>query len=536
MLYTPLTKLALKICFEAHKDQVDKGGLPYVFHPFHLAEQMGTEAEVVVALLHDVMEDTAMTADDLIAAGIPKECVSSLLLMTHDAATPYLDYVATIARDPVARKVKLADLAHNSDLSRLDHEPTPKDLARIEKYRRAIELLSNVDGEGDSDSGGAKLASDSLRDKFEACLLGGAAGDALGYAVEFWGYDSIVGEYGPRGIERYELAYAEGADEPEAIFSDDTQMTLFTAEGLIACAAMAGPDCMGQRPVTEDGLVYADPIPAYVTDAYLDWMLTQEPGFQKAPRTTGRLLAEPRLHSWRAPGNTCMSALRMGGWGTIDRRINHSKGCGGVMRVAPWGLACSGPDERVVRTGAQLAAITHGHPLGWISAGALCHIVSHSAREVAPGCANPRAELVRIVKECASGLEGWFPEEPEEASAMAGLLALALELADNDAPDVDNIETLGGGWVGEQALAIAVYAAVRHADDFSGALVAAVNHSGDSDSTGAICGNILGALLGTPAIGWQWFDDLELKDLIVEIADDLFEASSETSTWETAQP
>ena len=109
---------------------------------------------------------------------------------------------------------------------------------------------------------------------------------------------------------------------------------------------------------------------------------------------------------------------------------------------------------------------------------------------------------------------------------MAGLLALALELSENDAPDVDNIELLGGGWVGEEALAIAVYAAIRHADDFSGALVAAVNHSGDSDSTGAICGNILGALLGTPAIGKRWFDDLELNDLIVEIADDLFCASA----------
>ena len=101
-----------------------------------------------------------------------------------------------------------------------------------------------------------------------------------------------------------------------------------------------------------------------------------------------------------------MSALRLGGWGTIERRINQSKGCGGVMRVAPWGLVCGGPDERVVRTGAQLAAITHGHPLGWIPAGALCHMVSHAAREVAPGCEDPRAELIRIVMECAAGLEG----------------------------------------------------------------------------------------------------------------------------------
>ena len=140
MLYTPLTKKALTLCFEAHKDQVDKTGLPYVFHPFHLAEQMQDELTVCTALLHDVIEDTPMTLKELAEAGFPKEVLDALALLTHDDAVPYMDYVQKIAANPIAKAVKLADLAHNSDLSRLD---TVDDyaLTRAQKYREAIAFL-----------------------------------------------------------------------------------------------------------------------------------------------------------------------------------------------------------------------------------------------------------------------------------------------------------------------------------------------------------------------------------------------------------
>lgn len=144
MLYTTATKAALKVCYEAHAGQVDKSGIPYVFHPFHLAEQMGTEHEVCVALLHDVMEDTAMTAEDLVAAGIPREYVDTCLKLKHDPHVPYMDYVEALKDDEVARRVKMADLAHNSDLSRLDHDPSEEDLQRVEKYRAAMRLLDGV--------------------------------------------------------------------------------------------------------------------------------------------------------------------------------------------------------------------------------------------------------------------------------------------------------------------------------------------------------------------------------------------------------
>jgi (p)ppGpp synthase/HD superfamily hydrolase len=140
MIYTPLTKQALRLCFEAHKNQVDKSGMPYVFHPFHLAEQMDSEEAVAVALLHDVIEDTGYTLEDLAAMGFPQRVTQPLALLTHRDSVPYLEYVAEIKKDPVARAVKLADLRHNSDLSRLD-TVDEKALERVAKYKEAIALL-----------------------------------------------------------------------------------------------------------------------------------------------------------------------------------------------------------------------------------------------------------------------------------------------------------------------------------------------------------------------------------------------------------
>ena len=142
MIYTELTKKAMKLAFAAHKDQVDKSGIPYVFHPIHLAEQMESEETAIVALLHDVVEDTEYTLQDIAAMGFPQEALEALALMTHDKAVPYMDYVAQLKENPIARTVKLADLRHNSDLSRLD-TVDEKALARIEKYKKAIaELLA----------------------------------------------------------------------------------------------------------------------------------------------------------------------------------------------------------------------------------------------------------------------------------------------------------------------------------------------------------------------------------------------------------
>lgn len=140
MIYTPLTKAAMRLCFAAHRDQVDRAGLPYVFHPFHVAEQMEDELTAVTALLHDVLEDTACTLEALRDMGYPPEVLEALSLLTHDKDVPYLEYVMKLRQNAIARAVKMADLRHNMDLSRLDHV-SERDVLRLEKYKEALRLL-----------------------------------------------------------------------------------------------------------------------------------------------------------------------------------------------------------------------------------------------------------------------------------------------------------------------------------------------------------------------------------------------------------
>lgn len=146
MYYTPMTKAAMKLCFEAHKDQVDKAGIPYVFHPISLAERFeeGQEAETCAALLHDVLEDTNYTVDDIRAAGINEEVIESLLLLNHNPKVEYMDYIRHLSKNNIARHVKVYDLQHNSNLSRLE-KVTEKDLKRVEKYKKALRILFEVE-------------------------------------------------------------------------------------------------------------------------------------------------------------------------------------------------------------------------------------------------------------------------------------------------------------------------------------------------------------------------------------------------------
>ena len=142
MIYTPLTKKALRLCFDSHKEQTDKTGMPYVFHPFHLAEQMDDEISTVCALLHDVVEDTDTSFEDLSDIGFPSEVIEVLKLLTHTDGVPYMDYVEKISSNQIATKVKIADLTHNSDLTRMSSDEIDDyALKRNEKYKAALKLL-----------------------------------------------------------------------------------------------------------------------------------------------------------------------------------------------------------------------------------------------------------------------------------------------------------------------------------------------------------------------------------------------------------
>ncbi len=318
-------------------------------------------------------------------------------------------------------------------------------------------------------------------DKFRGSLLAGAVGDALGAAIEFEHMDAIRARFGPSGLTDFAPAYGKlGA------ITDDTQMTLFTLEGLVI-ARRHGTDPLWD-----------------VRAAYGRWLHTQG---GPAVRPEGWLLDEPAMFSQRAPGTTCLSALYdKDAFGTTSDHINNSKGCGGVMRAAPAALWSEDIDE-VFALAAGTAAVTHGHPSGFLSAGVLAVIVQQllAGASLLEATAEARGELIR-----------W--DEHEE---QLELLDLAVRLGTRGKrPTPELIETLfGGGWVGEEALAIGLLAALS-ADSLADGLLLAVNISGDSDSTGSICGNILGARDGVEAIPEHWLDAVEMVDVLHRSADE----------------
>ena len=333
------------------------------------------------------------------------------------------------------------------------------------------------------------------RERFRGCLLGGAVGDALGAPVEGASLQQIVSRFGQGGIA--ELA---GGRVRVGAITDDTQMSMFTAEGLIRAHLRAASGIPGRTAEV-------------VWEAYLRWLWTQgetAAGERSLPRALdGWLVGLPPLQERRGPGGTCLSALRSGRMGTEEQPLNHSKGCGGVMRAAPVGLAfaVSGSADAFAN-GCEIAALTHGHPSGYLAAGCLAAIVC----ELVNG-----SPIARATEAAVAELER-RPGHEECARALEQARALALA----GSPSAERVASLGEGWVAEEALAIAVYCALV-ADDFAAAVRLAVNHGGDSDSTGAITGNILGALWGVDAIPQPWLDGLELRETIARIAIDLDE-------------
>ncbi len=353
-------------------------------------------------------------------------------------------------------------------------------------------------------------------DKIQGSLMLGAAGDALGYAVEFNTLAWIRSQYGKDGITHFQLD-----SQGRAICSDDTQMTLFTANGLLS--AITRGETRGVM----------GPLESYLPYAYLDWYYTQ----------TGKLNSnilkftwlrdlEPMRHQ-RAPGNTCLSAcdsLLLG-----QKVQNNSKGCGGLMRIAPVPLLYnrinSKGDQNFIhqmeKTACEAARITHRHPLGFLPAGLMARVI-YEAMNIPAGMSHLYYMDSSVIN-ALNDLQYMYPGEYGEAKAkLAQLTKQAIVLAKSKTPDAEAIAQLGEGWVADEAWAIAIFCAVRYQNNPALAIRAAVNHNGDSDSTGSICGNIIGALLGYDATrhlfcpeGRDLGDTLDLGCIILAIATDL---------------
>jgi ADP-ribosylglycohydrolase len=328
-----------------------------------------------------------------------------------------------------------------------------------------------------------------LAERIRGCLLGGACGDALGAPVEFLSTRQIAARFGSKGITGF-----EPDNGPLGAVTDDTQMTMFTVEGLI-------------RARVRQELGGVSDWPAVVHRACLRWLSTQLHPHTARPSIDGLdgwLIEDARLWSQRAPGTTCLVALKSAT--TLGAPAeNDSKGCGTVMRDAPWGLAFPGDPDTAFRLAFEAARTTHGHPSAHYASGAIAAIVSRLCAGLDLGDAVERTITGNLR----------HPDGVEVAAA----LVMALQFAGQPGWRSSLLE-LGGGWVAEEALAIAVLCALS-AEGSQQALIAAVNHDGDSDSTGAICGNLLGAALGADAFPAEWIAQLEMRDLLETLASDL---------------
>jgi ADP-ribosylglycohydrolase len=327
-------------------------------------------------------------------------------------------------------------------------------------------------------------------------MLGGAVGDAMGAPVENMETEERVARYGKTGVTRYEEAYGR-----IGTITDDTQMSLFTAEGLILSRVRR--EYAGKEMT----------IPA-IYHAYLRWLYTQEVQLQEqliknhgtCSVVDGILTGYRELYSRRTPSNTCIFALRSGRMGLVKRPINDSKGCAGVTRAAPIGLAFSRP-EIAFRHGCASAAITHGHPSSYLAAGFFSALISMIL------FGKPLKEAIhQTILICKTY---------ENSNDCLQTVETAIKLAERKNSSQEEIKRLGAGWTADEALATGLFCSLSAGKDFEKGVLLSVNHSGNSTSTGSITGNIIGALYGKDSVPSAWLPNLEMKEVIEEMATDI---------------
>lgn len=381
---------------------------------------------------------------------------------------------------------------------------------------------------------------DILQDRIRGSLIGGAIGDALGYPIEFMSSKGIKYKYGEDGY-RFRH-YLQNMEDGKAVFSDDTQMTLFTAVGLLNYATRVTANYVNEPILLES-----------VKDAYKDWLKTQY-GVKSyySKNYFGCWIRDIKeLNVCRAPGNTCLSALC--DLEHSKEANNDSKGCGGVMRVAPVGLMAAADTETLIKDyygediirrqwtteivakiGGECAKITHKHPLGYLPAAFLADLIYHILLSEMPVTFSMFEGYIGSV--CSDIRKVYSTDYEQKAlEELWAIIEKAIDLAAHaDVSEEVAIRHLGEGWTGDEALAIAIYCTMRHIDCFEDAVFKAINHDGDSDSTGSICGNLMGAIVGYEAISGAYVKNLELKELITEIADDIVQGfSPKDEKWKT---
>ena len=340
--------------------------------------------------------------------------------------------------------------------------------------------------------------------RIEGCILGGAIGDAMGSPIEFCDLKTIQKYYGEEGIKELEIGMSGEAD-----FSDDTQMTIFTADGLLK--AIDEKFDSKKAPQIED-----------MYRSYINWYITQTQDYNEERQKEGWIAGSVGLYQRKAPGDTCLSALQSGRIGTIENPINKSKGSGGVMRVAPIGLLYHKRPEFAFNIAVDNAAITHGHPSGFLSAGFLAALIANIING-------------KSIEEAVNNSLNILSNHEDNEEVKEKIIQ-AKKLAKTNTNPTEAIKEIGQGWTGEEAIGIAVYCALKSPDSYKKAIRMSVNHSGDSDTTGAITGNIMGALLGSKAIPSEWIEKIQDKKLLLRLAKDLSEMPQEPLKYKKRYP
>lgn len=490
-----------------HENQCRKGDipLPYIVHPqtvvtalLEWGENLHSDA-VAMGWGHDLLEDTTVSESEIIAASSENVLEGIRLLTCPDGMTKsrYMQrLVDEGGRDVLL--VKLADrICNTRDFILLEGrlqafrymKKAECLIPALEKFKKDPVVKNGLKAWKNLEA----LLQNAPLEAVRGCLLGGGAGDALGSPVEFMSEYAIRRKYGDEGV----TDYVEFGDGTGAV-TDDTQMTLFTAEGLLRAAVRA----------EEKGVCAPEEVMRY---AYLRWLKTQNITVNCHPDIldSGWLIKEKKLFRRRAPGNTCLSALE---YSTSCRKApNDSKGCGTVMRMAPAGLFLE--PEAAYEQGCAFSALTHGHPTGYTAGGAFAMLIAFLYQGY---------DLEDALDRVTAHLED-IGEARETLEAL------------RKARKAEKVSELGEGWVAEEALAIAVFCSLKHPKDFRKGVLAAVNITGDSDSTGALTGNILGLLNGENAIPLNWRKNLREYAVISKMADDLYTRCEENADGEVTE-
>ena len=347
------------------------------------------------------------------------------------------------------------------------------------------------------------------RDRIRGAMIGCAAGDALGYPVKVLSEAAIVERYGLRGITAYDLD-----ENGTARITADTQLMLLSANGILFAhtrGALRG---------------IMAPVYQYFDAFYMDWYRLQT---EKQPRRArcGWINAYPALSAKRAPSPTSMRVFSSDKFGSMDKPVNDSKGSGCLLRAAPIGLSYSDDPAYILDLAANTAALTHGNEVTWVASGVLALIISLIIHQ--------ELSIAEAVNETLKALDKSFPDSRKAVHELLSSIWSARPLATSASSDLDAIHALGEGRVSNEALAIGILCALRYENDIAGAMTFAANHGGNSSTTAAIAGMLVGARIGFNAIPDRFVDRLELVDVILELADDVT-TDCPMSDWGPSNP